>query len=180
MEWPPSGTGWRMALQIARKYAWHFDPFSLCVLVYKPKNCSGLIAGAGFSTSWDRWLIPAVFLQKETVNEGKWLFVIQLVNGKENLLRLRQLLLSADEMIANHGAGSSQSGCNQKNSEGIGDGWNHIRHNRFSSLILFRIGWWVHSIIFKRGFQQILQHCNWKRVYCSNFVTVFTAAFEIG
>ena len=52
MEWPPSGTGWRQTVQIARKCAWHFTAFSSCLLVFKQKTCSGLIAKAGFSTGW--------------------------------------------------------------------------------------------------------------------------------
>ena len=57
MEWPPSGTGWRQTVQIARKCAWHFTAFSTCLLVFKQKTCSGLIAKAGFSTGCQGSLI---------------------------------------------------------------------------------------------------------------------------
>lgn len=61
MEWPPSGAGWRKTNRMGEKCSCCFDAFSVSAFISKQKTCSGLIAGAGFSTGWRMYILLCCF-----------------------------------------------------------------------------------------------------------------------
>src|SRR5699024_5745911 len=73
MEWPPSGAGWRKTNRMGEKCSCCFDAFSVSAFVSKQKNCSGLIAGAGFSTGCKARRQAGLFLWENFQKPGRFL-----------------------------------------------------------------------------------------------------------